>query len=144
MNSEIIARLKNVAIFAAFKDDERSLEIIASTMQRKSYHAGQKIIQEGDEGEEDVRAAMTHGCVEELRRWIGPAGMGPTGPSARRAPYFFFFLAAFFFFAILSPPSRTRASRGWLGLSRLYGEPARGVKRKIHYAGGCGYRWRYI
>jgi len=26
--------------------------------------------------------------------------MGPTGPSAGRAPYFFFFLAAFFFFAI--------------------------------------------
>src|SRR5215471_2300481 len=33
--------------------------------------------------------------------------MGPTGPSARRAPYFFFFLAAFFFFAIVSPPSHT-------------------------------------
>src|SRR5258707_3930615 len=48
--------------------------------------------------------------------------MGPTGPSARRAPYFFFFLAAFFFFAIVSPPSRTarpavgsifRDSTGW-------------------------------
>jgi hypothetical protein len=30
--------------------------------------------------------------------------MGPTGPSARTAPYFFFFFAAFFFFAIVSPP----------------------------------------
>jgi hypothetical protein len=39
-------------------------------------------------------------------RWFGPAGMGPTGPSAgTQAPYFFFFFAAFFF-AIVSPPSR--------------------------------------
>src|SRR5438034_11595763 len=37
--------------------------------------------------------------------------MGPTGPSARRAPYFFFFLAAFFFFAIVSPPPAPRVPR---------------------------------
>ena len=42
-----------------------------------------------------------------LLRWFGPAGMGPTGPSAEtQAPYFFFFFAAFFF-AIVSPPSRS-------------------------------------
>jgi hypothetical protein len=64
--------------------------------------------------------------------------MGPTGPSASRALYFFFFLAAFFFFAIVSPPSRTARPRGWLDLSRLYGEPKRGVKQKIHSAGGRG------
>jgi len=46
-----------------------------------------------------------------VRRWFGPAGMGPTGPSAEGAPYFFFFLAAFFF-AMMSPPSRPRASGG--------------------------------
>lgn len=51
-------------------------------------------------------------CIVGVRernvlRWFGPAGMGPTGPSARtQAPYFFFFFAAFFF-AIVSPPSRS-------------------------------------
>src|SRR5262245_51526362 len=71
--------------------------------------------------------------------------MGPTGPSARRAPYFFFFLAAFFFFAIVSPPSRTarpRLTRSW---GRLYGEPAKSVKEKRHSGGGlranCPHIW---
>ena len=55
-----------------------------------------------------VRAAVGHGAMEDnAPRWFGPAGMGPTGPSARtQAPYFFFFFAAFFF-AIVSPPSRS-------------------------------------
>jgi hypothetical protein len=45
--------------------------------------------------------------ADDALRWFGPAGMGPTGPSAvTQAPYFFFFLAAFFF-AIVSPPSRS-------------------------------------
>src|SRR5215831_11858057 len=70
--------------------------------------------------------------------------MGPTGPSARRAPYFFFFLAAFFFFAIVSPPSAPRVPRFARSWGRLYGEPAKGVKEKIHSGGGSSSRSPHI
>src|SRR5215831_7940448 len=55
--------------------------------------------------------------------------MGPTGPSARRAPYFFFF-------AIVSPPSAPRVPRLARSWGRLYGEPAKSVKEKILSGGG--------
>src|SRR6266704_3398033 len=61
--------------------------------------------------------------------------MGPTGPSARTAPYFFFFFAAFFFFAIVSPPPAPARPAVMSTFPRLYGHDPRSVKRKIHHAG---------
>src|SRR5215467_10339634 len=61
--------------------------------------------------------------------------MGPTGPSARTAPYFFFFFAAFFFFAIVSPPPAPARPAVLSAFPRLYGRGPRSVKRKIHDAG---------
>src|SRR5437867_6509231 len=69
--------------------------------------------------------------------------MGPTGPSARRAPYFFFFLAAFFFFAIVSPPPAPRVPR----LARSFAT-LRGGRKKCQeentLCGGNAVSGRYI
>src|SRR5262249_27922023 len=61
--------------------------------------------------------------------------MGPTGPSARRAPYFFFFLAAFFFFAIVSPPSAPRVPRVGSICGDSTGSPRRVSRRKYTMKG---------
>jgi len=79
---------------------------------------------------------VAHRLVVGVRphRWIGPAGMGPTGRAPEWAPYFFFFLAAFFFFAIVSPPPAPARPAVRSILPRLYGQGPKGVKKKIHSA----------
>src|SRR5262249_36377467 len=75
---------------------------------------------------------------------IRPCRNGADRAERHEGAYFFlaFFFVAFFF--IVSPPSRSRASRAVAGCSWTLGEGGNAVKGKIHLAGAKGALGPYI
>src|SRR4029077_15889516 len=67
--------------------------------------------EQGDAEEQRVGASVGHGVGSRwgrARRWNGPAGMGPTGPSATSgALLLLFLLRGLLLRHVMSPPSRS-------------------------------------
>ena len=52
MSNEIVEKLKQISIFADVKDKPEALKIFAQGMEIRRYNRGQKIIVEGEDGDE--------------------------------------------------------------------------------------------
>src|SRR5712664_2534331 len=69
------------------------------------------------------------------QRWIGPAGMGPTGPSARMGALLLLLLGCLLLFRHRVTPSRTRASRGWIDLAATVRAGSEGCQAENTFCG---------